>query len=297
MKVFISWSGELSKSLAEILRQWLPGVIQAAKPYYSPDDITKGTRWSSEISKELDASKIGIICLTKDNLESPWIMFEAGALSKNIDKSKVCPLLFNIEPSDIQGPLVQFQASKFSKVEMKKLVKMMNTELNDSSLTGDVLDSVFDMWWPRLQEKVEAELRKIVPKETPQSEIRPERDILEEILFLSRELSISKSKRGEKERLIDPGAIDYFLRKFEELTFEVRGLDQPRLMELMNDIYKPLEHMIETFSMDASRGFGEEMIYRLRQIRMMTREDGRQGKIRRTPVPTRKANSDGDIKK
>ncbi len=87
MRIFISWSGDLSKNIAEIFRQWIPGVIQAAKPYYSPDDITKGTRWSSEISKELDASKIGIICLTKDNLDSSWIMFEAGALSKNIEKS------------------------------------------------------------------------------------------------------------------------------------------------------------------------------------------------------------------
>lgn len=87
MKVFISWSGELSKNIAEIFRQWIPGVIQAVKPYYSPDDITKGTRWNSEIAKELDASKIGIICLTPNNLESPWIMFEAGTLAKNIDKS------------------------------------------------------------------------------------------------------------------------------------------------------------------------------------------------------------------
>ena len=134
MKIFISWSGELSKEIAEILRQWIPGVIQAAKPYYSPDDITKGTRWSSEISKELDASKVGIICLTKDNLNSSWIMFEAGALSKNLEKSKVCPILFGIEPSDIKGPLIQFQASKFSKKEIKRVTKMINQELSDNCL-------------------------------------------------------------------------------------------------------------------------------------------------------------------
>jgi hypothetical protein len=109
MKVFISWSGNLSKSLAEILRQWLPAVIQAIKPYYTPDDITKGARWTTEISKELEESSIGILCLTRDNLEAPWIMFEAGALSKKMDKSKVCPILFGVESTDIQGPLIQFQ--------------------------------------------------------------------------------------------------------------------------------------------------------------------------------------------
>ena len=81
MKVFISWSGETSKGLAEALREWLPAVIQAVNPYFSPDDVSKGSRWSSEISKELEDSAIGIICLTKENLEAPWIMFEAGALS------------------------------------------------------------------------------------------------------------------------------------------------------------------------------------------------------------------------
>src|ERR1051326_1201012 len=82
MKVFISWSGPLSQKLAAMLRVWLPSVIQVVKPYYSPDDINKGTRWAAEISKELEESQVGLLCITPDNLYSPWIMFEAGALSK-----------------------------------------------------------------------------------------------------------------------------------------------------------------------------------------------------------------------
>lgn len=183
MRIFISWSGNLSKNIAEIFRQWIPGVIQAAKPYYSPDDITKGTRWSTEISKELDASKIGIICLTKDNLESSWIMFEAGALSKNIEKSKVVPMLFGIEPSDIQGPLVQFQAAKFSKTEMKKVVKMINAELGDTCLAPDVIDSVFDMWWPKLESQIKEAEEKA--KSIDKKDLRSERDLIEEVLFIN----------------------------------------------------------------------------------------------------------------
>ena len=60
MKVFISWSGERSKHIAEILRDWIPSVLQAVKPYFSPDDVGKGSRWSTEIAKELDASRIGL---------------------------------------------------------------------------------------------------------------------------------------------------------------------------------------------------------------------------------------------
>jgi TIR domain len=190
MKVFISWSGDLSKSIAEVFKQWIPAVIQAAKPYYSPDDITKGTRWSTEISKELDESKLGIICLTKDNLHSPWIMFEAGSLSKNIDQSKVCPILFDIEPSDVEGPLVQFQAAKFSQEEIKRVVKMINSELGDLALSNDVLDNVFNMWWADLNSKITEVL---TSSKKSKKEIRSERDLLEEVLKLAREISLNKN--------------------------------------------------------------------------------------------------------
>ena len=88
-KIFISWSGPLSQKLGEALRNWLPSALQFVKPYFSPEDIEKGAKWNSEISKELETSNIGIICLTRDNTEKPWILFEAGALSKSLEKSRV----------------------------------------------------------------------------------------------------------------------------------------------------------------------------------------------------------------
>jgi hypothetical protein len=188
MKVFISWSGELSKNIAEIYRDWLPGVIQAVKPYYTPDDITKGSRWNNEISKELDAASIGIICLTRDNLDSSWIMFEAGALSKNIEESKVCPILFGIEPSDIKGPLVHFQAAKFSKGEMKKLIKMINSELGDNGLPTSVLDNVFEKWWPELDVKIQGAMQQGIA--FTEENVRNDRELLEEILALTRRTSM-----------------------------------------------------------------------------------------------------------
>lgn len=187
MKVFISWSGQLSKKLADILKNWLPSVIQAVKPYYTSEDIAKGSRWSAEIAKELEEAKIGIICLTRENLEASWIMFEAGALSKNVGASRVCPILFEIESTDIKGPLVQFQAAKFEKSDIKKVIGMINSELGDRGLTAEVIDKVFEKWWPELKEKVETALKSTdgVAKHT----IRSEREILEEILQLTRTIA------------------------------------------------------------------------------------------------------------
>jgi hypothetical protein len=84
MKVFISWSGERSQALAQALRDWLPLVLHYVEPWLSQSDIEPGERWASEVSKELEVSNFGIICVTKENTESPWILFEAGALAKSL---------------------------------------------------------------------------------------------------------------------------------------------------------------------------------------------------------------------
>lgn len=191
MKIFLSWSGEKSRAIADVLRQWLPSVLQASRPYFSPDDITKGTRWSSEIAQELSESRLGLICLTRENLSAPWLMFEAGALSKNITSTRVIPLLFGVELAELVGPMTQFQAAEFSMDEMRKVVVSINSELGDLCLAPEVVQDVFAMWWPRLEERIaEIMASNESDDETP---IRSEKDILEEVLVLARSLSRNRS--------------------------------------------------------------------------------------------------------
>lgn len=115
MKVFISWSGARSKNVAEILRSWVPKVLQAVRPWMSDEDISTGTRWSAEIASELEISKAGIVCITPENQHNPWLMFEAGALSKTLTETFVCPYLFDLSPSQLSGPISQFQATLATK--------------------------------------------------------------------------------------------------------------------------------------------------------------------------------------
>jgi hypothetical protein len=93
MKVFISWSGELSKQVAQVLHDWIEDVLQGTEAWISSEDIDKGSFWFGEIGNELSETGIGILCLTKDNIHAPWILFEAGALSKGLSKNRVCPFL------------------------------------------------------------------------------------------------------------------------------------------------------------------------------------------------------------
>jgi hypothetical protein len=183
-QVFISWSGELSKKLAEAVREWLPATLQFVKPYFTPVDIEKGAKWMSDISGELSKSHVGIICLNRENLSSPWILFEAGALSKNLDRSRVCPLLFGLEPAEVEGPLSVFQATRFTREDFKGLVETINNAGGDSKLDKRVLENVFEKWWPGLKEQVD----KIQAEHPPADENarRPVEDMVQEILELVR---------------------------------------------------------------------------------------------------------------
>ncbi|MCW9014216.1 MAG: TIR domain-containing protein [Gammaproteobacteria bacterium] len=194
--IFISWSGEKSKKLAQCFKDWLPSVIQATKPYFSPEDIEKGSRWNSGISKKLEETKVGLICLTKNNVEAPWIIFEAGALSKSIEHSRVIPILFGLEASDVKGPLAQFQSSRFEKLEIKRIVKTINKSITESQLEEKVLEKVFEKWWPDLEEKINKVLSESI--EDDNLIIRSEKEMIEEIL------DIVRSKHYGYENKVDP---------------------------------------------------------------------------------------------
>lgn len=193
MKVFISWSGNTSKKVAELIREWLPTVLQTVKPYFTPSDIEKGTRWSSDIAQELDDSMAGIFCVTKENLNSQWLMFEAGAISKKVEQSLVCPILIGLDNSDINGPLTQFQTTLFEKSDFKKLVSDLNNANSDNKLDEAVLHTVFEKFWPELEEKIAAILKKEGSADAQGEDVRSDREVIEEILNLSRALAIQKS--------------------------------------------------------------------------------------------------------
>ncbi len=115
MKIFLSWSGQLSHSVALLLKRWLPSVLQYVdEPFVSSKDIEKGTAWFGDISKRLNESDFGIICLTSENLKSEWIHFEAGAIANKFQGSRIPGLLVNVRHSDVEPPLSQFQLTNLA---------------------------------------------------------------------------------------------------------------------------------------------------------------------------------------
>ena len=83
--------------------------------------------------RELGDSSFGIICLTRDNLLTPSLLFEAGALSKQIEIRAHALLLNGLGPADVAMPLAQFQNRVFAKEEFIALVRDLNRMMKNSS--------------------------------------------------------------------------------------------------------------------------------------------------------------------
>lgn len=215
MKVFISWSGSTSHKVAVVLRDWLPSVIQSIEPYVSSEDIDKGTRWSTDISGELHASTYGLVCLTADNVYAPWINFEAGALGKSIDKSRVSPFLFRIKRSEVEGPILQFQSTIFEKSDVLKLLKSINSACGQDALEEVRLEKAFDVWWPDLEKQLNAipEIpsdSKNESSEADSASIDQNSRVLEELLELTRN---NHKLLRDPSSLLPPEYVDHVMRR------------------------------------------------------------------------------------
>lgn len=152
MKVFLSWSGEKSLAVAKALRDWLPYVNPEIQPWISGTDIAPGERWSGEVAQQLEAADVGIVCVTRENQSAPWLNFEAGALAKKLESSRVVPLAINLKPSEVQQPLGQFQAKEATKSGILDILRSLN-----DLCTNRVPDiaRACDLWWPQFEPVLE----------------------------------------------------------------------------------------------------------------------------------------------
>lgn len=182
----MSWSGARSRAAAELLSNWTKCVIQATQPWISTRGIDRGALWFSTINDELKDTTVGIVCLTHENKNKPWILFEAGALAKGLANSRVCTFLVDLEPKDLQDPLAQFNHTLPTRDGVWSLVVTLNNSIA-TPLEQGILEQVFDTNWPQFLNKFEALLL-----QHPQEgivEVRSNDSMLEEILASTRSLS------------------------------------------------------------------------------------------------------------
>ena len=194
MQVIISWSGERSKAIGSALRDWLPLVIQSVRPWFSPEDIDKGARWLADLNGQLEKQSVALICVTPESANSPWLLFEVGALSKALEASWVCPVLFGMEPTDIQGPLAQFQATRTTKDDIRRLLTTVNKRV-ESALSDAQLDTLHDLLWPQLEAKLKVVASLSTAQPAPHRQV-PEliNELLTRVRAIERQLTENRGR-------------------------------------------------------------------------------------------------------
>lgn len=170
MKFFICWSENRSHRLATALQTWLPKFIPGLQPLDEPanlfvsDDITKGVRWFDAVDQQLDTSDAGIVCVTREALQSGWIHFEAGALARAVRKKErqkkttgaLYTYLLGVESSELRGPLSEFQATKFEREDNKKLCAAIVNCMKEGAPVREIWEKAFDENWESFEKQVKA---------------------------------------------------------------------------------------------------------------------------------------------
>ncbi|MEM8557836.1 MAG: toll/interleukin-1 receptor domain-containing protein [Bacteroidota bacterium] len=256
MKIFISWSGEKSKRVAEALKRFLPRVIQTIRPFLSLE-IEKGARWSAEIAQQLESTDFGIICLTRSNIESPWIHFEAGALSRNIGAGRVVPLVLDLSLSDLNYPIAQFQSVSCTKEDVYLLISQINNG-QETQLPADVLADSFENNWIILSNTLDG-ITSDIENDDVLTDVKDERDILEEILNITRSISRSFVTKGE------------IVGLFEEIVGQH--------IHVSNNIYRRVSDSARMISATSSEGARQAM----RDALVKLRADIESGKVPLVP--------------
>lgn len=145
-KVFVSFSGDRSRLIAIALRELLQNLFsEDIEVWISEFNIQAGELWLKKLNSQLKKTRCGIVCFTKENLYSPWLFFEAGALSTAVGQARVIPYCVDISKEDI-GPLTHYQAKNTTPTETEGIVKSIKQFISSEISDNQLFDSKPDQW-------------------------------------------------------------------------------------------------------------------------------------------------------
>ena len=204
LQIFISWAGKQAETIGQGFRDYLPDVVNAIDPFISGSDIDKGSRWGEVLTGNLQESPCAIVCLTPESLDSIWVAFETGAISRaaggpDSATARVWTYLMGLQNKDLQlSPFAAYQSTNDTEGETLRLVKSIN-QLSPDPASADSLKRRFDgVFWPRFSDVLKT--AREIPAQSIATIKVPEPDILSEILLTVRSLQQDRRTR-------DPGTL------------------------------------------------------------------------------------------
>ena len=227
MRIFTSWSGDRSRAAALALKSLLQDLFEETVQVFVSDHISPGEAWAQRLGTELEQSEFGILCLTRDNWQSPWLLFEAGAIAKKFASSRVVPYLIDELPeASERSPLAQFQHVRADREGTYRLVETINSS-RDNPKPEDRLRRSFEKWWPDLEQT-------LVTSQAPgpaQPPVRSDRELLETIL---QRLETWSQTRRDPHPELPPVELTHLsnLRDYPELAYRRDSTLQKELRHL-----------------------------------------------------------------
>jgi TIR domain len=149
VNIFLSWSGTRGRSVAEALNDWLPRFHRGWQTWVSSRQ-KRGTDWRAALFEHITAADAGVLCLTCDSIESRWLAFEAGMLSRRAN----APLAIyglDIEEDELSGtPLAHIPLFSATEAGTRQLILTLNAALTQPATEGH-LEALITEAWPRLE--------------------------------------------------------------------------------------------------------------------------------------------------
>ena len=142
--------------------------------------------------------------------------FEAGAISTNINPY-ICTLLIDLDSTDLEDPLAQFQHTKLNKEEIKDLVITINKiiqEHDEHGLQESELEELFESLWSEFEKKS----KELLDSEVELVPLRSDRGILEELLENVRLMTRNLQSKSKEFRIWE------FINKEQEKEIDVQDL-------------------------------------------------------------------------
>ncbi len=178
-KVFVSWSSERGRKLAEALGTTILdyGELEA---WISSHSLEAGKPFFEEIEKAAKECDAAVGCLTPGASQRPWVNFEAGMLFGKL--RNFIPLRFHEE---LQGPLANLQAlDGTSKEDIERILLGL---ASDKDRARRYLETIYPTWKSRVDE--------IFAQYPREQEIRASAETLrEEVVALSKNEHLAENE-------------------------------------------------------------------------------------------------------
>jgi hypothetical protein len=115
--------------------------------------------WFGEINRAIKGATAGIMCVTRENYDRPWILYEAGGLVATCGRGGVFPFLLDMKPPELDGlnyPLYPLESYFFDRGGVFHLVSALNRKLEPESKTENEVEKDFNSAWPELESQLRA---------------------------------------------------------------------------------------------------------------------------------------------